>query len=127
MLTDPPLPARLGSLDLSANRLGRQGVVNLLDAFGNWPLLEKLTLSGGQLANIGDAGIVALADHPAIAQLKELDLSSNRVGSAGLRALIASPFLTNLRRLRLPVGQGRIGIRQGRALRNRFGSCWTGG
>lgn len=48
------------------------------------------------------AGVVSeLADCPELANVVELDVSGNELGSRGLRPLFASPHLTGLRRLEL--------------------------
>jgi hypothetical protein len=49
----------------------------------------------------GDAVLLRLADLPQLAQLRYLDVGGNNLTPAGLRAFLASPFLSGLRMLRL--------------------------
>jgi hypothetical protein len=78
------------------------------------PREERLAafLAGGQpgvigyildLTNrrIGDAGVIALANCPRLANLSTLLLSGCDVGDDGVKALAASPHVTNLTRLEL--------------------------
>lgn len=67
----------------------------------------------------------AVAGSPRVRNLKELDLSHRRIGIAGLRALVESPHLKNLRRLRLrncalPAGEALALVKGAKHLRGLY-------
>jgi uncharacterized protein (TIGR02996 family) len=134
-LTAQPLPARLGSLDLSRNLIGAGNVGALLDALQHCPMLTRLDLSGGYHArnsragprpNIGDAGIVHLAEHSLVARLEEINLACNQIGEEGARALVESAHLSGEAHLILGEDARQLPAAQRRALRSRFGAQLTG-
>jgi uncharacterized protein (TIGR02996 family) len=127
LLTSPYL-GRVTWLSLAGNAIGRYGTQQLLDGLARMPKLTTLLLSGHvvqtsprtrtTVPNVGPDAVLALADHPAAAQLEELDLAYNNVSSEGIRALVESPHLGALKRLAL----GNVASRGDRArLRQRFG------
>lgn len=66
--------------------------------------LKRLTLfgsAGSRGHNIGDDTLTALAACPHLARLEHLDLTQNRVTTAGVRAVAHSPTLTRLAKLNL--------------------------
>jgi uncharacterized protein (TIGR02996 family) len=116
-----PLPAQVTALDLSANKLAASDIAllaasdwprqledltlafNQLDdaamaALGHWPVLTGLNLS---VNRIGPAGIDALLRRPAVPQLSSLVLSVNQVGDVGLTQLAQSVLAGQIRRLDL--------------------------
>ena len=64
----------------------------------NMPRLRNLVVAG---VGIGDAGAVALATTPWIAQLRKLDLSSTYIEEAGCQAILDSPYLDQVELLDL--------------------------
>jgi hypothetical protein len=80
--------------------------------------LRDLSLTTGR---IGDAGAAALAGSPHLGGLLRLDLHSNQIKRAGARALADSPHLTNLRELQIRGNE--IGEEAADALRARFGEA----
>jgi serine/threonine protein kinase len=76
-------------------------------ALANSPALARrsvLYLSGNQ---IGDAGVAALARSPHVANVARLILWDNQIGDRGVAALAESPHLQNLNALDL--GRNRVG------------------
>jgi hypothetical protein len=73
------------------------------------PLLRRLNLSGAQL---GNTGAMALARCEPLDELRELDLSYNRLQAGGAGAVIGSKSFPNLSRLtldqNLPVGNDGV-------------------
>jgi hypothetical protein len=64
-----------------------------------WEGLAVLCLN--RCEEVDDAALVALAASPASAALRILELEGTAIGAAGARALVASPYLTGLTRLRV--------------------------
>lgn len=64
-----------------------------------WEGLAVLCLN--RCEDVDDAALVALAASPASASLRILELEGTGIGAAGARALIGSPYLTGLTRLRV--------------------------
>jgi uncharacterized protein (TIGR02996 family) len=110
LLASPHL-GRLSRLDLSSNRIGPEGLCRLLDGLSRFPSLEDLILCGqavgpthGQhVPNIGREGIVLLAEHPATARLRRIDLAANHLDTEGAAALARSPFLDQAQELKVGV------------------------
>jgi Ran GTPase-activating protein (RanGAP) involved in mRNA processing and transport len=87
----------LRHLALGWNRLGHQGLVDLLRA--PWlPGLRALDLTDNQ---VGDRGALALASAHGMDQLQRLDLRYNQITDEGVASLAAAPHLASLRELRL--------------------------
>jgi hypothetical protein len=131
ILTALPLPARLGTLDLSANLIGADYVWPLLNALERCPMLTSLNLSGGYYPrdargdprpNIGEDGIIYLADHPLVARLQAINLAVNEIGPEGVRALVESPHLRGNQHLILGEDARQLPVAQRRILRQHFGS-----
>jgi uncharacterized protein (TIGR02996 family) len=94
---------------------GPDGLCGLLA--GSLPVrLELLALIDCAL---GDAGATALAECPALADLRAVWLQGNGITDAGAFALANSPHLASLRHL--PLYNNPIGERGQAALRERFG------
>src|SRR5262245_5363049 len=72
--------------------------------------------------SVGDAGAVALASCPHLANLRVLRLPFNHLGDEGARALLASPHLGRLRGLHLY--GNLISDEVLEQLRERFGGLW---
>jgi uncharacterized protein (TIGR02996 family) len=134
-LTGQPLPARLGTLDLSTTLIGPDNVWPLLNALESCPLLTHLDLGGGYQprgasgeirANIGNDGVIYLADHPLVARLHQLNLAHNAIVESGARALIESPHLANVGCLVLGEDARQLPGPFRRELRQRFGSRLVG-
>jgi uncharacterized protein (TIGR02996 family) len=100
MLVGSPHLGRLARLDVSDNVLDLGGTRRLLDAFERWPRLYWLAARGG--GNLTTSGIIALAGHPAASRLRVLDLSGTSIDRSACAALLSSPHLAALERLRLP-------------------------
>jgi uncharacterized protein (TIGR02996 family) len=109
LLLSPHL-GRLTALELSDNRIGPEGLQRLLDGLGRFPRLEVLSLRGRtgegnsahvpvHVPNVDCEGIRLLANHPASAGLKYVDLSFNRLDMRCAEALILSPFLRDIQKL----------------------------
>lgn len=70
------------------------------------PLAGRLPLKVEFLRNgLGPMGAQALADVPALAQVRELSIFSNRIGDDGIAALAASPHVAGLTWLNLWANQ----------------------
>jgi uncharacterized protein (TIGR02996 family) len=96
-LLDSPHLTRLTDLDLSANEVEGPAVLALVGS----PLLGRLTsLNLRANHSLGGRAARALAQAPAAASLRSLDLSFTNIGPGGLRDLLASAFLTGLTALR---------------------------
>jgi hypothetical protein len=88
----------------------RTGLAERAEYF-EWPAEWRPCLSDGRgqsfiACKVGappfpDDWIVRLAQTPALAQVRELDVGQTDMTLAGLRALLASPYLTELRQLRV--------------------------
>lgn len=87
---------RLRSLDLTALKTWRRG-----NKPRN-PLRGVLT----------DNDAMTLARSPSIANLRVLRLGGNHIGDAGLRALAASPYLKNLRKLDVTDPRPEVDVRE---------------
>jgi Ran GTPase-activating protein (RanGAP) involved in mRNA processing and transport len=83
-LASAPHLAGLRELLVDGNPIGDEGVAALVSA--PWPRLRLLVLGR---SGITDAGVRTLAGAPLLAGLAGLDLSSNKIGDEGLRALAA--------------------------------------
>jgi uncharacterized protein (TIGR02996 family) len=83
------------------------------------PELRRLSL--GQ-ADLGDAGVIALAGAANLSGLRELELTAGRVGNAGVQALIASPHLGRLHKLRMSDAPHLLAEADLERLRERFGA-----
>jgi hypothetical protein len=83
-----PALRQLSTLDLSGTGIAEPDVVALAEAA--LPL-TSLDLSDNPL---GTAAITRLANSPGVAGLKRLALANTAMGSAGLDALLASPYLS---------------------------------
>jgi uncharacterized protein (TIGR02996 family) len=124
-----PHRERVTWLDLSGNVLTTVGLQKLLDALPVLPRLKTLALSGSVSSdtaghstshpNIGPAGIDLLANHPAVTQLEQLDLTNNLISPANVQALIDSPFLAGIEKLGIGQGPGQADCRR---LRQHFGN-----
>lgn len=137
-----PMPAQVTALDLSANKLAAADLLlmaasgwpsqiesltlafNQLDdaamaAFGQWPVLTDLDLS---VNRIGPAGIDALVRRPAAPRLTSLILSVNPVGDAGLTQLSQSILAGQIRHLDL----ARTGISAAGVYRTASSPLWQG-
>lgn len=93
-LAESRFAGRLTSLNVSHNRLETEGFEAL--ASGGLRALERLVLAA---CGIGDAGCAALAAHDL--PLTVLRLSGNRLTTAGLEPLLASPIASRLTELDL--------------------------
>jgi uncharacterized protein (TIGR02996 family) len=112
-----PCACRVTWLNLAGNAIGAAGLRRLLDGLAQMPALKTLLLPGRLIEssprrstavpNVDRDGVVALANHPAIARLEEIDLSHNRIDADGVRALVRSPYLGAIRRLGIGPGPGR--------------------
>lgn len=80
---------RFRRLNLRRNLIGPDGLTCLLAGAGE-SRLQSLTLSENQ---IDDKAAVQLADSPALAGLRYLDLRDNRIGPDGIRAILESHHL----------------------------------
>lgn len=126
-----PLLARVRELDLCDNALGNEGVrlaassphlrelevldlgyngiddagVRLLARSSSLPAMTALSLGFNE--RITSAGVAELAASPFLGGLMTLDLSSNAIDEAGIQAIVASPTLRQLHRLR--ISENRIG------------------
>ena len=72
-------------------------------AIANSPLLAKLASLSIDLAGsaVGDAGAIALANSPHVANLVKLTLAKDDIDEAGAEALVASPYLANAKHVSL--------------------------
>jgi hypothetical protein len=98
-LTETPLLNRLTSLQLSRN----QNVTSaawLQLAQAPWTRLERLGLSNPAVT---DDVVVALAENPSLKALRSLHIWAATVTERGARAILDSPHLRGLSRLRLAV------------------------
>lgn len=108
-LADDPRLAGLASLALFRNAIGPDGVAALL---GRVPAtLQRLSLARNAL---GEPGMRALAGPSALTRLELLDLDANALDGAAIEALVASPLLRGARVLNL--SNNRIGLAGCRAL-----------
>jgi hypothetical protein len=100
----PQLTALTLSAPRGSSRLGLREEQNIMTDAGllalaaRPPSLEDLILPGHCITS---AGVTALASSPAVARLKALDLTNNRLDAAACAALGASPHLGALRTLNL--------------------------
>ena len=87
-------------------------------ARGSFPQLRNLDLTSN---GIGDAGLTAFAESNAFPALHELRISNNRIGNAGAQTLADSQTLTHLRSLSL--SEKGISDRVKKVLTVRFGDA----
>ena len=115
--------ARLTSLRLGRNQVGDSGV----QALALSPYLTRLTALNLSCNHISSAGAATLAGSPNLARLRLLHLGDNQIGPGGVEALLASLHLLRLTALDLAnssrFGGNTIGPKQGKALRQRFGTA----
>jgi uncharacterized protein (TIGR02996 family) len=104
VLAAAPLLGRLRRLHLPGAALGTEGLRALLQAPGF--RVQELSVRGRRgptiggpdwdermvtFANIGEAGVILLAQSPAAGSLRRLDVALNEIGARGVEALIQSP------------------------------------
>ena len=106
--------ARLTRLALGSNRIGNAGAQRLATAEG-LSQLESLRLESAQL---GDPGALAILSSPLLPRLRRLDFASNQLTDAGAVAIAA---VEGRELASLDVSANRIGARGERALRARYG------
>jgi uncharacterized protein (TIGR02996 family) len=92
-----PHMKRLTTLGLNHNRIGPEGVRELIDS----PHLDRLIALHLAVNAIGGGGLAALAGSRLLAQLEDLDLSANGISATGIRALLDSPLAGRLAKLDL--------------------------
>jgi uncharacterized protein (TIGR02996 family) len=85
------------------------------------PIMPRLRFLRLRRCGMGDRELKALAKWPGLATVEELELDFNYFQSAGLEALIASPYLAKLKRLDLSCLL--ITTKTKQALRERFGKA----
>lgn len=104
-LAESPLAGALNRVELMNTGLGDRGVAALVRS----PIPAHLYGPGLNLSmnRIGDAGAKALAGCEYLARFSELILRENHIGDAGVQALAASPYVANLTHLDL--WRNRIG------------------
>ena len=97
----------LTHLELVGCGTSAAGIATIVDA--GWKL-ERLTTAGThyQVDDIGAAGMRAIAQAPALASLRELEIETGGLDDAALRALAESPHLRSLHTLSL-FGNGDVG------------------
>jgi uncharacterized protein (TIGR02996 family) len=105
-----PVARVLSALDLSHNRLGKDGA-RALAASKSLAGLARLDLTGN---GIGTVGVRALVSSEAFASLSVLCLGGNSIDDKGVRALAASAAVRSLTELDL--GGNRIGPEGAREL-----------
>lgn len=108
--TDAPQLAHLRVLSVSDDRFGDEGLERWLRSSNNLGPIE-LALGGG----ITDQGARLLAADARLLNLESLALFRNRIGPAGLAALLGSPLLPRTLR-RLLLGRNLFGEAGARAL-----------
>ena len=111
-LCDSPLAEHFLGTGFANMRFANRGAI----ALARSPILKnlagpKLNLMMNQ---IGDVGLAAIAESPALLRFSELVLRENQIGDGGLIALAESPYAVNLRWLDL--WRNRIGDRGAQAL-----------
>ncbi len=82
-------------LDISAQRLGDEGLESLADA----PLLAHVHGLNLGSSCITDQGLEALCDSPNVGNLRELYLNDNPITDDGIRLFVMSPLADQLTRL----------------------------
>src|SRR5262249_38856664 len=82
-----PVVECLQELQLRDRRVG----INAAQGIAENPLLRHLRLLGLEGCEIDDQALALLAEAAHLSNLADLDLSRNRIGSAGVRALVAAP------------------------------------
>jgi len=76
----------LRSLDMSRNKIGDEGVAEIMNALTECPQLDRVLFHTNA---VGDAGAKHIADAlPRLTNLAMLDLSFNLIGNAGALAFI---------------------------------------
>lgn len=104
--------AYLGDLDtlaVSWHSLKVAGVQALIDRFPDGlveldlslPTADELGSGGRYMPTMGALGAQLLAAWPGLSRVRTLDLSGQQIETAGLAALLSSPFVNNLERLRI--------------------------
>ena len=92
------LPA-LTTLNVAGNKLGPPAMAALA---ARPPGLRELSVGTAYVRNeVGDAGLAALLDGPALSTVERLNLYNARIGSEGARALASSPSVARLLSLSL--------------------------
>ena len=120
-LAASPFLGRLQALDISATPgVGDRGVLALAQATATLPSLTDLNIDGTDLS---DAGALALARCPGLARIERLRIGpwiyqDAPLGDPACRALLASPYLDNIKKLVILLG---MEPETARALRKRFG------
>jgi uncharacterized protein (TIGR02996 family) len=107
----------LTELDLSVNSLGDEGVSLLAGS----PYLRHLRVLNLSQTGCGRAGIRALARSPVLEGVAVLDLTQNAFGPSGLAELVASPGVSAVRELSVPAdwtGHTALALAQSPYLRN---------
>ena len=113
----------LTTLDLSAAHTTKMTRVEMT-AFAeslSLPRLRHLRLQGWAL---GDAGAVALANNPTVANLTRLSLEYAEVGAKGVRAILESPHLQRLVYLNLSSSSGGVDALADPGVLPRLAHCW---
>jgi Ran GTPase-activating protein (RanGAP) involved in mRNA processing and transport len=104
-LVASPVMGRLQHFRWNTNRIGDAGIAILTSS----RLFPQLLKSDQTLVirdnGIGPAGARHLADCPALAYCRRLDVSNNYLGDSGIAALVRSPYLTQLKVFRLARNQ----------------------
>jgi uncharacterized protein (TIGR02996 family) len=141
VLADAPLLSRLQRLYLPEAMLGTDGLCALLQTPGfkvqELNVRGSRTYTGGRdweertatSPNIGEAGVILLAQSAAARSLRRLDVALNRIGASGVQALIQSPHLEQIEHLDLYEADEsslssppcNVPEEQIQALRHRFG------
>jgi hypothetical protein len=143
VLAGAPLLSRLRRLHLSHAVLGTEGLRTLLQAPGF--KVQELNVRGarvptgagpdwdercGTSPNIGEAGVILLAQSSAAGSLRRLDVALNEIGAEGVQALVQSPYLEWIEQLNVYEADDPSSFRsppcslaeeQIQALRHRFG------
>ncbi len=110
-LARSPYLRNLRFLDLQSNQIGADG----LTALARSPVLATITCLGiFNNPEIGDAGVLALADSDYVGELRGLGLIWTGLGLAGLRAVATSARFRQLRTL--DVQNNHLGDEGGRVL-----------
>ena len=109
VLADARSLDRLRRLELFQCEIGDEGA-RALASTSAFPRLVELAVSGTDgVHTIGAAGTAALADARELGELELLDLSRNRIGDGGARAIAGSPRMARFQHLilhRCGVGDG---------------------